>query len=62
MLAALKSLTLLAIVLFCYGGKSVCQEPVRPKPAKILRLKKQPCRYKKQLPRISKQYMDKKIE
>ena len=37
MLAVLKSLTLLAILLFFYGGKSVCQKPVRPKPAKILR-------------------------
>ena len=39
MLAVLKSLTLLAILLFFYGGKSVCQKPVRPKPAKILRNK-----------------------
>ena len=30
-------LTLLAILLFCYGGESVCENPIDPKITKILR-------------------------
>ena len=36
MIAVLMQLALLAIFLFCYGGKSVYQKPVRPKAAKML--------------------------
>ena len=35
--AVLKRLTLLAILLFCYGGESVCEKPIRPKTIEVLR-------------------------
>ena len=56
----MKRLTLLAILLFCCGGKSVCQKRVRPKAAKILR--NNLAVTKKHLARISEQYMENKIE